>query len=312
MEKTMQAAVNAVGLTYRYGRGTEALHGVDLSIPEGSLFALLGPNGAGKTTLMQILAGLRRPTRGRAGVLGVESSALTYRERSSVAYVNEVQRLPSWMRVDQLEAYVAPLYPTWDASLAASLRERFQLPMNRPIRTFSRGERMKAALFCALAPRPKVLLMDEPFSGMDAIVKDELVRGLLESAGTEGWTVLVSSHDIGELEMLADHVGILAEGRMRLSASMDDVHARFKRVEVTASEPWPIGRQESGWMSFERGGNRFGFVTEAANDGALQSELSERFPAAHVEVRAATLREVFVAVADSGATAEGRTMRISA
>jgi len=122
----------------------------------------------------------------------------------------------------------------------------------------------------------------------------------------------VSSHDIGELEMLADHVGILAEGRMRLSASMDDVHARFKRVEVTASEPWPIGRQESGWMSFERGGNRFGFVTEAANDGALQSELSERFPAAHVEVRAATLREVFVAVADSGATAEGRTMRISA
>src|SRR5215831_14890268 len=135
MEKTMQTAVNAVGLAYRYRRGTEALHGVDLSIPEGSLFALLGPNGAGKTTLVQILAGLRRPTRGRASVLGVESSAITYRERSLVAYVNEAQRLPSWMRVDQLEAYVAPLYPTWDTSLAASLRERFQLPTKRPIRT---------------------------------------------------------------------------------------------------------------------------------------------------------------------------------
>jgi ABC-type multidrug transport system ATPase subunit len=208
MGDAMQTAAGEVlGLTYRYRVGTDALHGVDLSIPQGALFALLGPNGAGKTTLVQILAGLRRATRGRASVLGVECSALTYRDRMSIAYVNESQQLPTWMRVAQLEAYVAPLYPTWDASLAARLRERFPLPMDRPIRTFSRGERMKAALPCVLAPRPTLLLMDEPFSGMDAIVKDELVRGLLESAGAEGWTVLLSSHDIGELELLADRVG---------------------------------------------------------------------------------------------------------
>ena len=187
-------------------------------------------------------------------MLGIECSALAYGDRTSIAYVNESQQLPAWMRVDQLEAYVAPLYPTWDASLAAKLRERFQLPTDRPIRTFSRGERMKAALLCVLAPRPKLLLMDEPFSGMDAIVKDELVRGLLESAGAEGWTVLLSSHDIGELELLADRVGILAEGRMRLNASMDEVRARFKRVEVTASGPSPTNGVDANWMSVERAG----------------------------------------------------------
>ncbi len=296
------AAVDALGLTYRYRAGTDALHGVDLSIPQGALFALLGRNGAGKTTLVQILAGLRRATRGRASVLGIECSALAYGDRTSIAYVNENQQLPTWMRVEQLEAYVAPLYPTWDASLAAKLRDRFQLPTDRPIRTFSRGERMKAALLCVLAPRPKLLLMDEPFSGMDAIVKDELVRGLLESAGAEGWTVLLSSHDIGELELLADRVGILAEGRMRLNASMDEMRSRFKRVEVTASGPSPANGVDANWMSVERAGNRLGFVADTSDVNALSSELSQRFPAARVEVRPATLREVFVAVATRGET----------
>jgi ABC-2 type transport system ATP-binding protein len=305
MEDVMQtAALEVLGLTYRYRVGTDALHGVDLSIPQGALFALLGPNGAGKTTLVQILAGLRRATRGRASVLGVDCSALTYGDRMSIAYVNESQQLPAWMRVEQLEAYVSPLYPTWDASLAARLRERFQLPMDRPIRTFSRGERMKAALLCVLAPRPKLLLMDEPFSGMDAIVKDELVRGLLESAGAEGWTVLVSSHDIGELELLADRVGILAEGRMRLNASMDEVRARFKRVEVTGSAPLPTNGSDAGWMSVERARNRIGFVADTSDANALTSEMSRRFPAARVEVRPATLQEVFVAVASRRGTSE--------
>ena len=169
---------------------------------------------------------------------------------------------------------------------------------------------MKAALLCVLAPRPKLLLMDEPFSGMDAIVKDELVRGLLESAGAEGWTVLLSSHDIGELELLADRVGILAEGRMRLNASMDEVRARFKRVEVTTSAPLPTNGIDANWMSVERAGNRLGFVAGTSDESALTGELSRRFPAARVEARPATLREVFVAVASRGATPDA--MRISA
>lgn len=293
----MQTAVTATGLTYRYSSGTEALRGIDLSIPEGALLALLGRNGAGKTTLLQILAGLRRATHGRATVLGGDCLALSYRDRMSIGYVSEGQQLPPWMRLDQLEAYLAPLYESWDAALATTLRERFELPGDRVMKTLSRGERMKAALVCALAPRPRLLLMDEPFAGMDAIVKDDLVRGLLESAGSEGWTVLVASHDIGELELLADQVGIIADGRMRLATSMDDVRARFKRVEVTTNGPSSTNGTRPGWLSVEQAANRLGFITDTIDDNELMNDLSRRYAGARVDVRPASLREVFVALA---------------
>ena len=197
MGDAMQTAAGEVlGLTYRYRVGTDALHGVDLSIPQGALFALLGPNGAGKTTLVQILAGLRRATRGRASVLGVECSALTYRDRMSIAYVNESQQLPTWSESRNSRRMWRLSIPRGTRRSPRGSASAFHFPWDRPIRTFSRGERMKAALPCVLAPRPTLLLMDEPFSGMDAIVKDELVRGLLESAGARGvdGVALVARH----------------------------------------------------------------------------------------------------------------------
>src|SRR5665213_365147 len=212
--------VDVSGVSYCYGKVT-ALSDLELSVPAGAFYALLGPNGAGKTTLLQLLMGLRRKQTGRISLLGVESSALTLRERSTIGYVAEGQALPKWMRLAQLERYLAPLYPSWDSALANTLRERFGLDAERKIGTFSRGDYMKAALLCALAPRPKLLLMDEPFTGMDVLVKDELVRGLLDFAGNEGWSVVLSSHDIGELELLADWVGFLDGGRMQLSEPMD-------------------------------------------------------------------------------------------
>jgi ABC-2 type transport system ATP-binding protein len=130
-------AVEAHHVTYRYGR-LEALRDLDLVIPDGALYALLGPNGSGKTTLLQVLMGLRRPQQGRVSLLGVDSTALTVRDRAAIGYVAEGQSLPGWMRLEQLEAYLAPLYPTWDATLACELRERFGLDPKRKVGTFSR------------------------------------------------------------------------------------------------------------------------------------------------------------------------------
>ncbi|HSR43439.1 MAG TPA: ABC transporter ATP-binding protein, partial [Longimicrobiales bacterium] len=172
----MSTAVGTRGLTHRYGRHT-ALVDVDLDVPEGSLYALLGPNGAGKTTLMKILLGLLRPTSGQVRVRGRDVARLTAVDRRRIGYVAEGQELPDWMTVRQLQEYLAPLYPSWDGELAADLQERFRLAPGRKIRQLSRGERMKAALLSALAFRPEVLIMDEPFTGMDALVKDELVSG---------------------------------------------------------------------------------------------------------------------------------------
>ena len=200
-------------------------------------------------------------------------------------------RLPSWMTLGQLEAFVSPLYETWDGELADDLRDRFNLNPERKIKTLSRGEYVKAALLCTLAPRPELIILDEPFNGIDVVTKDDLVRGLLESSGREGWTVVVASHDISELELLVDWVGFLDRGRLTFSDSMENIREQFKRVEVIG--PAPDTRDED-WLSVEQAGNRMTFVTHAWSEAELRSTL----PApADVSVRAATLREVFVALA---------------
>ena len=294
--------IETAGLTHRYGRHT-ALREVELAVPEGALYALLGPNGAGKTTLLKILLGLLRPTRGRVSLLGRELRYLTRRERSSIGYVAEGQHLPGWMTLDVLERYLAPLYPGWDFALASELRGRFRLPGGRRLRTLSRGERMKAALLAALAPRPRLLIMDEPFTGMDALVKDELVRGLLESVTGEGCSVLLCSHDIGELEALADWVGFLDSGRLILSEPMDVLRERFKRVEVMMNGGPFVSTDElpPEWLSVERSGKRATFLIPDHGAPSAEDEVRRRFPgAARVDVRLASLREVFVGLAREG------------
>jgi ABC-2 type transport system ATP-binding protein len=292
-------AIETIGLTHRYGRDL-ALDDVDLVIPEGALYALLGPNGAGKTTLLKILLGLLTPTAGEVRLLGLHAGSLTLAERASIGYVAEGQQLPGWMTVEQLERYLAPLYPSWDHGLANELRGRFRLPTTQPIRRLSRGQRMKVALLCALAPRPRLLIMDEPFSGMDALVKDELVHGLLEFSSQEGWSVLLCSHDIGEIELLADAVGFLDHGRLVLSEPMHVLQDRFRWVEVimNGGPLLTLDEMPPDWLSVGRCGRRARFVVADHGAPNWERDVHDRFPGAHrVEVRPASLREVFVALA---------------
>jgi len=282
-------------LTYRYGR-VAALCEVGLAVDEGTVYGLLGPNGAGKTTLLQILAGLRPPTRGRVSVLGKPIERLSSRDRARIGYVAEGGRLPDWMRIEELERFLAPLYPTWDRAFAASLRERLSLEPGRRIGVLSRGERMKVALLAALAHRPDLVLLDEPFAGMDELVKDEIVRGLLASSAREGWTVVICSHDLGELETLVDRVGFLRGGRILLSDPINRVRARYHKVELLLRRG-PTLRPDAlplAWMFDGSEGRRVSFIATDQARGTLDAEIAEAFPdAERVEVRPATLREVY-------------------
>lgn len=302
------SVIDVQQLTYKYGR-MSVLRDVDLTVPQGALYTLLGPNGSGKTTLLQCLMGLRRPDSGHARVLGVDARELTSSVRTRIGYVAEGQSLPGGMKLRDVESYLAPLYDgRWDAALANMLRDRFDLDPSRRIRTLSRGEQMKAALLCALAPRPELLVMDEPFTGMDAIVKNELIGGLLDSASSDGSSILLCSHDIGELELLADHVGFLQRGQLKLSETMDSLHDRFKHVEVTRAHAvvTRTDRVPSEWLSVEQAGNRMTFVlakamaSNTASSSAMspidQQVMAQLDGVLHVEVRAATLREIFIAL----------------
>jgi ABC-2 type transport system ATP-binding protein len=284
-------------LTRKYGR-MDAVHGLNLRVPQGSVFALLGSNGAGKTTTIKLLMDLVRPTSGSATVLGVDSRRLGERERAQIGYVSENQDLPLWMTVRQLLDYCRPFYPTWDRDLERRLLEQFALPADRKLKHLSRGMLMKAALLSSLAYRPKLLVLDEPFSGLDPLVRDEFIAGVLEVSELGEWTVLVSSHDIEEVERLSDHIALLEAGRLRLSETTESLQSRFRQVEVTlCDEGAQLANPPANWLEVQRAGGLVRFVDSAYERGATEAACRERFPDSAVVVRPLTLREIFLVLA---------------
>ena len=230
MTTTMTAAITTDNLVKKFPR-VEALRGLSLSVPPGAVYALVGPNGAGKTTAIKILMNIFRATSGRADVLGLDSSLIKGRQFESIGYMSENQELPEWMPVGLFLSYLRPFYPTWDTTLESELVKQFDLPLDRKLSHLSRGMKMKAALAASLAYHPKLIVLDEPFTGLDPLVRDELIQGLLDRA--EESTIFVSSHDLAEIESFASHVGYLEEGQLLFSEELASLIERFREVELT-------------------------------------------------------------------------------
>lgn len=289
-------AIAIENLSCRYGR-TEALRDLSLNVPKGSLFALLGTNGAGKTTALKALVNLLRPSSGRAIVLGVDSRRLGERELARIGYVSENQQQPEWMTVRQLLDYCRPFYPTWDAALEAKLLAEFDLPADRKLKALSRGMRMKAALLSSLAYRPKLLVLDEPFSGLDPVVRDDVTQGLLAAVQLGETTALISSHDIEEVERVADHVALLEDGRLRFAEPTEHLLGRFRRIEVEAQGVISRETLPGTWFNWQAGPCRATFVDAGYEAAATEQACRERFPAAAVRAHPMTLREIFITLA---------------
>jgi ABC-2 type transport system ATP-binding protein len=292
-------AIEIHELSCRYGR-TEALRGLTLTVPRGSLFALLGANGAGKTTALKVLVNLLCPAGGRATVLGVDSRQLGERELAQIGYISENQEQPEWMTVGQLLDYCRPFYPTWDRALEEKLLAQFQLPTDRALKKLSRGMRMKAVLLSSLAYRPKLLVLDEPFSGLDPVVREDVTQGLLAAVQLGETTAIISSHDIEEVERLADHVALLEEGRLRFTEPTDELLGRFRRIEVDQEGMFGWDSPPAAWLQWETQPGRISFVDSAYDPVATERACRERFPAATVRAHPMTLREIFITLARAG------------
>lgn len=296
----MNAVIETRGLTRRFGKKT-AVNDLNLSVREGGVYALLGPNGAGKTTTIKLLLNFLQPTEGGATVLGVESTRLGPDEFSKIGYVSENQELPGWMTVGQFIAFCRPMYPTWDRDLCSKMLGDFGLPVDNKIRTLSRGMKMKVALLTALAYRPRLLVLDEPFTGLDPGVREGLVRGILQLTDQENWSVFISSHDIDEVERIADWVGYLDDGRLRVSDSTEDLHARFKRLEFTVPDGLrPLPSAPRSWLAQDINMRTLSVIESQYTPGASEMQVTALFPGAG-EVRTAdmTLREIFLSLAHS-------------
>jgi ABC-2 type transport system ATP-binding protein len=301
----MPNAIETFNLARRFRR-TEAVKGLTLQVPEGSIFALLGPNGAGKTTTLKLLMNLLRPSGGRATVLDIDSRRLTARHFERIGYVSENQKLPLWMTVDQLLDHCRPCYPTWDDGLRRTLQAALGLESRARLRTLSRGTRMKAALLASLVYRPDLLVLDEPFTGLDPVVRDELIRGLLEASGDGSRTVLISSHDIDDVERLADWVGFMNAGRIELAESVATLLARVRLVEVVAPDDRTLKLPDDpAWWHDGFAGRTLRFVDTAHDRPDAAIGITAAFPACDVRISPMSLREIFVTLAPRRAPSSG-------
>jgi ABC-2 type transport system ATP-binding protein len=293
-----EPVIHVSELTRRFGART-ALASVSLSMPRGAVYGLVGANGAGKTTLIKHILGLLRAESGEVRVFGLDPVAEPVGVLSRIGYLSEENDLPGWMRVDELIRYSRAFYPGWDDAYAEELRQTFALDPVARIKNLSKGQKARAGLLIALAYRPELLVLDEPSSGLDPIVRRDILGAVIRTIANEGRTVLFSSHLLDEVEQVADHVTMISQGRIALSAPLDAIRESHRCVTLrfaeSRSQPpalasalrWDGGGQE--WTAMVRGGS--GELQPAA-DGWGAHIVAERAP---------SLDEVFVAYVGASA-----------
>lgn len=289
----MNDAIQLDRLSKRY-KTTEALKNVTFSVPEGTVFALLGENGAGKTTAIRIMLGLERPDSGHARVLGYDSQSEDLDIRRRVGYVPEVPDLYDWMTVRQIGWYAAGFYPHgyWDRFTA--MAKEFGLSPKAKIKNLSKGMRAKVSLSLALAHDPDLLILDEPTSGLDAMVRREFLESMVQRAA-DGRTVFLSSHQINEVERVAEYVALIRQGELLLVERLDDLKARSRTISMTlAGEAIDPQLPEGRIVDCCQEGRRLRWLVTDMPD-ARMGEVSEQQGVESVDVHRPNLEEIFVA-----------------
>lgn len=288
--------IQVENLWKKFGRH-DALRGLTFNVPSGSAYALIGSNGAGKTTTIKTIMNILQPTRGRVTTLGVDSQALSPVHLAQIGYVSESQDMPGALTVEQYVGYLRPFYPRWDKDLEHEIRRQLRLPADRRIRDLSHGMRIKMALACALPYRPRLLVLDEPFSGLDPLVREEFMSELLAQAGE--MTVLISTHELGEIEGVASHVGFLDEGRLLFEEAMENLTARFREVRVTLDQEAAIPREvPRGWLHVQPLGSVLTFVDTHFSEGAIGERVRSQLSGVrNIETEPMSLRSIFTTLA---------------
>lgn len=290
----MNPVIQIENLSFKYGRKT-VLKDIQLTIEPGAFYALLGQNGAGKSTLLKLAAGLLAAKSGRVETLGRDARYLRAEDWVQIGFVSEAQPIYDWLTGEELVAFVRPLYPNWDDKFYAHLLKQLRLPLDRKVKSFSKGERMKLLLLLAMAFHPKLLLLDEPFSGLDVLAKEQLITCLLEATQQEQWSVVFASHDLLEVERLADSIGIIEEGHLQVNEPLESLQQRFRKIQVFGHSSPPA---EPGMLQVCSVENGFSFV-ESQFSLEREKKLRSIFGSA-LEASVMSLREIILVLFKCG------------
>jgi len=289
----MSNAVIEINSLCRRFRKHTALDRVNLQLERGTVLGLVGENGAGKTTLIKHLLGLFKAQSGTVRVFGMDPIQHPREVLSRIGFLSEDRDMPEWMTIRQYMTYTQAFYPTWDVAYADRLISQFTLDTRQKIKTLSRGQRAKVALLMALAYKPDLLLFDEPSSGLDPVVRRDMLGAIVRTIAEEGRTVMLSSHLLDEVERVADTIVMIHEGRIILSDAMEQIRADFHkftlRLEAAAETPPAL----PGMLSCEGGPLEWSMVCK--QDINQLKHAATDMNAQIVDLANPTLDDIFVA-----------------
>ena len=286
--------IETSGLWKQYDEAT-ALCGLDLQVPAGSIFGFLGRNGAGKTTTIKVLLGMARPTKGEARVFGLDAAdanaGVSIRRRA--AFVSDEKDLYDYLNVAEMIAFTRGFYPQWRDDLEQQYLRRFDLAPARSVKGLSRGARTKLALLLALCRGAELLMLDEPTSGLDPVMAEDVLQALVGHVGGEQATVFFSSHQLAEVEQVADHVAIIDRGKILIEGAIDDLRSQYQRIQLVFDAEAPAMKLTSPGTHRLRRQGRAVTVLSSAGGEALLQELRGYRPSA-IDVSPVTLKEIFL------------------
>ncbi len=277
----------------------QALKDVSLSIPRGVVFGLVGENGAGKTTLLNHLLGLLKPTSGTVSVFGLDPVANPAEVLGRIGFLSEDRDLPTWMRIEQIINYTRGFYPNWDEAYAATLVNMFDLQVEQRLNNLSRGQLARVGLLIAIAHRPEILVLDEPSSGLDPVVRRDILSAIIRTVADDGRTVLFSSHLLEEVQRVSDHVAMLHQGQLLLSDRLEVLLQQHTRIVIRLQEDCSNAPSIPGAIDCRGEGAEWSVLCNGKSDQTFKWIADSGVTV--VEQTAPSLDEIFVARVAHGA-----------
>lgn len=270
-----------------------ALNGVSFVVQPGLVYGLVGANGAGKTTLIKHLLGLLRAKQGSVRVFGLDPVKNPVAVLQKIGYLSEQRDLPDWMKIAELMKYTAAFHPNWDATYANELLQRFELDPSKKIKNLSKGMRAQVGLIAAVAHRPELLLLDEPSTGLDAVVRKDILNAIIRTVADDGRTAIFSSHLLDEVELMSDHVVMIDKGNLVLSGELDEIKSGHQLMSARFPDQTTQVPSLPGLLSAESQGNTWKIVCNGESERVLAGV--DQLGGEVVSSRGATLQEIFIA-----------------